>query len=170
MRRKMTRDATGVSAFRIVRPRFQRLGEVRHRRLTYRFLLGQALIAAVFAMAGHPWLYPLLWVLPWAFVYQVLNRLRAIAEHGGMTRSDDRRRTSRHVRQTLLSRLLIVPCNVGYHLAHHVDMTVPMWNLPRLHTALVDDGYVGDLEWPNYRALWRAQRSRPAEPAEAAAA
>ncbi|MBC8364388.1 MAG: fatty acid desaturase [Actinobacteria bacterium] len=167
MRRKITRDATGVSAFRIVRPRFQRLGEIRHRRLTYRFLLGQALIAAAFALAGHPWLYLLLWVLPWAFVYQVLNRLRAIAEHGGMTRSDDRRRTSRHVRQSLLYRLLIVPCNVGYHLAHHVDMTVPMWNLRRLHAALVDDGYVGDLEWPSYRTLWKAQRSRPVEPAAA---
>jgi fatty acid desaturase len=165
MRRKITRDATGVSALRIVRPRFQRLGEVRHRRLTYRFLLGQVLIAGAFALAGHPWLYLLLWVLPWAFVYQVLNRLRAIAEHGGMTRSDDRRRASRHVRQTLLARSLIVPCNVGYHLAHHVDMTVPMWNLPRLHAALVDDGYVGDLEWSNYRSLWRAQRSRPLEAA-----
>ena len=46
-------------------------------------------------------------------------------------------------------------------------MTVPMWNLPRLHDALVGDGYVGDLEWPSYRALWRAQRSRPVEPAAA---
>ncbi len=162
MRRKLVRDATGVSAFRIVRPRFQRLGDVRHRRLTYRFLLGQALIAAAFALAGHPWLYLLLWVLPWAFLYQPLNRLRAIAEHGGMTRSDDRRRTSHHVRQSLLARLLMVPCNVGYHLAHHADMTVPMWNLPRLHAVLVEDGYVGDLEWPSYRALWRAQRSQPA--------
>jgi len=26
---------------------------------------------------------------------------------------------------------------------------------------------VGDLEWPSYRALWRAQRSRPVEPAAA---
>ncbi|SVA51218.1 uncharacterized protein METZ01_LOCUS104072, partial [marine metagenome] len=52
MRRKITRDASGVSAFRIVRPRFQRLGEARHRRLTYRFLLGQALIAGAFALAG----------------------------------------------------------------------------------------------------------------------
>jgi len=40
-----------------------------------------------------------------------------------------------------------------------------MWNLPHLHAALVDDGYVGDLEWSNYRSLWRAQRSRPMEAA-----
>jgi|GEM_PF-155038 len=89
MRRKLRRDATGVSAFRIVRPRFRRLGDARHRRLTLKFLTGQVLIAAAFAAAGHPWLYLFLWVVPWVFVYQVLNRLRAISEHGGMTRSDD---------------------------------------------------------------------------------
>ena len=30
------------------------------------------------------------------------------------------------------------------------------------HAALAEDGYVGDLEWPTYRALWRALRSRDA--------
>lgn len=168
MRRKITRDASGVSAFRIVRPRFQRLGEARHRRLTYRFLLGQALIAGAFALAGHPWLYLLLWMLPWAFAYQVLNRLRAIAEHGGMTRSGDRRHTTHHVRQSWAARLVMVPCGVGYHLAHHVDMSVPWRNLHRLHQALVEDGYLpADRIWPDYRSLWRAQRSGDPRPATA---
>ena len=159
IRRKHRRDLTGVSAFRIVRPRFQRLGEVRHRRLTYWFLAGQALVFSAFWATGHPWLYLLLWVLPWATLYQGLNRVRAIAEHAGMTRSDDRRRTTHHVRQSLVARLIMVPFGVGYHLAHHADMTVPYRNLPRLHAALVEDGYVGDLEWPTYRSLWRALRS-----------
>ena len=84
MRRKHRRDLTGVSAFRIIRPRFQRLGQVHHRRLTYRFLAGQALVLAAFWALGHPWLYLLLWVLPWATLYQGLNRIRAIAEPGGL--------------------------------------------------------------------------------------
>ena len=159
IRRKHRRDLTGVSAFRIVRPRFQRLGEVRHRRLTYWFLAGQALVFSAFWATGHPWLYLLLWVLPWATLYQGLNRVRAIAEHAGMTRSPDRRRTTHHVRQSLVARMVMVPFGVGYHLAHHADMTVPYRNLPRLHAALVEDGYVGDLEWPTYRSLWRALRS-----------
>ena len=159
MRRKHRRDLTGVSAFRIIRPRFQRLGEVHHRRLTYRFLAGQALLLAAFWASGHPWLYLLLWVLPWATLYQGLNRIRAIAEHGGMTRSGDRRRTTHHVHQSLAARMVMVPFSVGYHLAHHVDMTVPYRNLPRLHRALVADGYLGELEWPTYRSLWRALRA-----------
>jgi fatty acid desaturase len=159
MRRKHRRDLTGVSAFRIVRPRFQRLGEARHRRLTYMFLSGQAIVFAAFWSIGQPWLYVGLWVLPWATLYQVLSRLRAIAEHAGMTRSPDRRQTTHHVRQSRLARMVMVPIGVGYHLAHHADMTVPYRNLPRLHAALVEDGYVGDLEWPTYRALWRALRA-----------
>ena len=159
MHRKHRRDLTGVSAFRIIRPRFQRLGEVHHRHLTYRFLAGQAMVLAAFWAAGHPWLYLLLWVLPWATLYQGLNRVRAVAEHGGMTRSGDRRRTTHHVHQSLMARMVMVPFGVGYHLAHHVDMTVPYRNLPRLHDALVADGYVGDLEWPSYRSLWRALRA-----------
>ena len=162
MRRKLVRDATGVSAFRIVRPRFQRLGNARHRRLTLMFLAGQALIATVFWATGHPWLYLFLWVVPWVFLYQVLNRIRAIAEHGGMTRSSDRRRASRHVCQTPLAQALLVPCNVGYHVAHHVDPTVPMRHLPRLHRVLVEDGYLTeDLVWPSYRDLWRALAAGP---------
>ena len=159
MRRKHRRDLTGVSAFRIIRPRFQRLGQVHHRRLTYRFLAGQALVLAAFWASGHPWLYLLLWVLPWATLYQGLNRIRAIAEHGGMTRSGDRRRTTHHVHQSLAARMVMVPFSVGYHLAHHVDMTVPYRNLSRLHRALVADGYLGELEWPTYRSLWRALRA-----------
>ena len=168
MRRKHRRDLTGVSAFRIIRPRFQRLGQVHHRRLTYRFLAGQALVLAAFWALGHPWLYLLLWVLPWATLYQGLNRIRAIAEHGGMTRSGDRRHTTHHVRQSWAARLVMVPCGVGYHLAHHVDMSVPWRNLRRLHRALVEDGYLpADRIWPDYRSLWRVQRSGDTQPAPA---
>ena len=157
MRRKLTRDATGVSAFRILRPRFQRLDEERHRKLTMLFLFGQAAVLLAFFLIGHPWLYLLLWIAPWAFIYQVLNRLRAIAEHGGMTRSKDRRCTTHQVRQSLLTRALITPVGVGYHLAHHVDMTVPWRNLHRLHQALIEDGYLTEsFIWPNYRTLWKA--------------
>jgi fatty acid desaturase len=168
MRRKLVRDALGVSAFRILRPRFSRLDENLHRLRTASFLGGQAFTFALFALAGHPWLYPLLWLAPWIFVYQVLNRLRAIAEHGGMTRSGDRRNTTHHVQQSWPSRLVMVPYGVGYHVAHHVDMSVPWRNLHRLHRALVEDGYLPtDRIWPDYRSLWRALRSGNSRPAKA---
>jgi fatty acid desaturase len=93
-------------------------------------------------------------------VWRVLNRLRAIAEHGGMTRSDDRRLTTHVVRQTPLARFWLVPYNTGWHLAHHVDPGIPFRRLPALHRELVESGWVTvGLEYPSYRALWRALRA-----------
>ena len=90
-------------------------------------------------------------------VYQVVNRLRAIAEHGGMTRSADRRQTTHHDRQGMFARIFLVPLAVGHHLAHHVDSGVPFRNLPRLTRLLEQEGYITeDSSWPNYRTLWRA--------------
>ena len=81
-------------------------------------------------LAGRPELYLGLWLLPWMTSWRVINRLRSIAEHGGMERSDDRRRTTHHVEQSWAARFWMVPFNTGWHLAHHVDMGVPWRNLP----------------------------------------
>jgi fatty acid desaturase len=105
---------------------------------------------------GHPWLYPLLWLAPQLTVWRVLNRLRAIAEHGGMARSADRRETTHSVRQRPLARFWMVPYNTGWHLAHHTDSGIPFRKLPAYHRELVRSGYVQPgLEYPNYVALWR---------------
>ena len=88
-----------------------------------------------------------------------------MAEHAGLTRSDDRRVTTHIVAPNLLSRLLIAPLNVAYHLPHHVDSGVPFRNLPRLQRILIEDGYVPDhIVWPSYLALWKAAASGAHQP------
>jgi fatty acid desaturase len=102
------------------------------------------------------------WVLSWSTLWKFSNRLRAIAEHGGMVRSKDRRLTTHVIRQSRLARYWMVPYNTGWHLAHHVDMGVPWYNLPRLHAELVSAGWVTEaIEYPSYRAFWRAASSAP---------
>ncbi|MDQ1507675.1 MAG: hypothetical protein QOD57_5402, partial [Actinomycetota bacterium] len=116
----------------------------------------QVVLFAAAVAWGRPLLYPVCWLGSWMSLWKFSNRLRAIAEHGGMARSDDRRLTTHHVRQRPLARLLMVPYNTGWHLAHHVDIGVPFRNLPAFHAELVRSGWlVPDLEYPNYRALWR---------------
>lgn len=168
MRRKLTRDATGVSGWKILKPVFKGLLRPGFRTRALRTLGAQALIFLVFLAAGHPWLYLFLWFLPWMTYWRVVNRLRALAEHAGMTRSDDRRYTTHHVRQHWLPSALFVPFNTGYHLAHHVDSGIPWRQLPRLHRALEEDGYLeGVVVHPSYRRFWRtlwvapARRRRP---------
>jgi fatty acid desaturase len=115
------------------------------------------LFAGLWALTGRWWVYPLMWFVPWMTEWRVLNRLRAIAEHGGLRASKDRRITTHHVEQSWLARFMLVPFNIGLHLAHHVDAGVPMRNLPRYQHELEAAGYVDPtIEYPNYRALWRA--------------
>jgi len=125
-----------------------------------RILAAQGVLLAAFTAFGRPELYVFLWLAPWMTVWRVLNRLRSIAEHGGMTRSTDRRLTTHHVRQSWLARFWIVPYHTGCHLAHHVDIGVPWRHLPALHRELEDAGWVvPDLVYPSYVALWRTLAS-----------
>jgi fatty acid desaturase len=117
----------------------------------------QAVLATVSVALGHPFVYPLLWVLPYLTVWRVINRLRSIAEHGGMREDDDRRFTTHSVAQHPLAMFFMVPYKIGYHMAHHVDAGVPFRNLPEYHRLLHEANYLDErMEYPSYRALWHA--------------
>ncbi len=162
-RRKLTRDAVGISGWKNLKGLLFALKSEQARPVALKIIGAQVIVAIVLVLIGGParwWLYPLLWLAPWMTVWRVINRLRAIAEHGGMMRSDDRRLTSHVVHQSFLPRFWMVPYNTGWHLAHHVDMGVPFQNLPRLHHELVASGWVvPEIEYPSYRALWQAASS-----------
>ncbi len=162
-RRKLVRDAVGISGWKNLKPVFVGLTKPARRGRALRFLGAQGFVLALFALSGHPWLYLLCWLLPWMTYWRVANRLRALAEHAGMTRSSDRRRTSHHIRQGFLARHVFLSQSIGYHLAHHVDSGIPMAHLPTLHRALEEDGYLpAELIHPSYRAFWRTLVEQPA--------
>ncbi len=82
------------------------------------------------------------WVLPFFTTFKAYIRWRTIAEHFGVAQDH----VLRHTRTTypgILGRLLIGPLNINYHLDHHLYPSVPFYNLPKLHRAL--------LENPDYR-------------------
>jgi fatty acid desaturase len=161
LRRRLRRDASGESGFKIVKGILGGLRKPVARMAVVRIIVAQLLLAVLLGFAVAWWAWPLLWFLPWMTVWRVLNRLRAIAEHGGMANSKDERVTTHHVRQTRWARFWMVPYNTGWHIAHHVDAGVPWRNLPQFHAELVAAGYiVADLEYSNYRALWRALAAR----------
>jgi fatty acid desaturase len=162
-RRKLVRDATGQTGFKLFRQQFAgfRSPDARVRHTLWKILLVRGVLLGAAIVGGVWWVYPVFWVLPYLTVWRVINRLRAIAEHGGMDASNDRRATTHSVHQSWWSRAFLVPFNIGWHLAHHVDAGVSMRHLPEYHRALHDSGYVTPgLEFPTYRALWRALRDR----------
>lgn len=158
MRRKLVRDATGQTGWKLFKGL---LGATRSDNAAVRFqaraIVGTQLVLIAIGVAlHHPWIYFILWLAPYLTVWRVINRLRSIAEHGGMQQSKDRRLTTHSVRQSPAARFGLVPFHIGWHLAHHVDAGVPMAHLPKLHAELRRAGYVTDrLEHPSYHALWR---------------
>ncbi len=164
-RRKLTRDATGRTGIKLMRGLLSsaRSKDQRVRRTFWKIMAVQAVLLGAAIASGHWWLYPLFWLAPYLTVWRVINRLRSVAEHGGMQRSPDRRESTHTVRQHAVARTLLVPYRIGWHLAHHVDSGVPFRNLPVLHDALREAGYVDDsFEYSSYPAIWRALRAEPA--------
>ena len=114
------------------------------------------MILGLFTARRPPVAVPLPLAPPDLTVWRVMNRLRSIAEHGGMQASRRPARDHALGPPDLAARLTIVPYNTGWHLAHHVDSGIPFRKLPRLHAELVRSGYVQPgLEYPSYPALWR---------------
>ena len=151
--RKLRRDLLGESAWK----NFKALGRSLRSSLEARQIIAvQLVLLGASIVAGAPLAY-VVWIGSWSTLWKFSNRLRAIAEHGGMERSADRRRTTHVIRQSRIARFCMVPYHTGWHLAHHVDMGVPWRNLPRLHDELVAAGWiVPEVEYPTYRAFWRA--------------
>lgn len=162
LRRKLVRDATGRTGVKLMRGLLanRTSSDQRVRRTFWKILAVQGLLLAAAIVSGHWWVYPVLWVGPYLTVWRVINRLRSIAEHGGLTMSSDRRQTTHSVTQHPLARLCMVPFNIGWHLAHHVDAGIPFRSLPRYHRALEEAGYIdATVQYPTYRALWKALSS-----------
>lgn len=161
-RRKLVRDATGRTGLRLLRDQLagarSPVPVVRH--TLYKIGFVQALMVTASIAAGVWWVYPLFWLAPYLTVWRVINRLRSIAEHGGLMASSDRRVATHSVTQHWPARFFLVPFHIGWHLAHHVDAGIPFRNLPAYHRMLVASGYVDPgYEYPTYRSLWKALRT-----------
>src|SRR5476651_435683 len=149
--RKVVRDLSGQTAFTRRREQFQRGIGLREG------LIVNAVLWAGLAAAGYWWLYPVLWVLPLATWYQLVSRIRNIAEHAVVPDNDDPLRNTRTTLANPLERLFIAPYGVNYHLEHHLFMFVPCWRLAQAHRALVRAGWRDRMELQSgYRAVLRA--------------
>lgn len=148
LRRKIVRDLTGqtffkqrvpfaVKAFRTSRDADVAEGAVVTGKSIAPFLLVNAVLFAVMALAGVWWTWFALWLLPLATWFPMVTRLRNIAEHACVEGSaDDPFRVARTTRAGWWERAFIAPYWVNFHAEHHLFMHVPCWKLPALHRAV----------------------------------
>jgi fatty acid desaturase len=106
------------------------------RRVRAPLVANALLYAALTAIGGWP-LYLLTWVLPWATWFQLVTRIRDIAEHGVVRDAQDPLGNTRTIAAGLLARAFIAPYGVNYHLEHHVFVFVPCWKLPDAQALLL---------------------------------
>lgn len=132
--RKIVRDLTGQTFLKQRAAQLKRGGNGN-------FLIVNAILFGALALAGFWWAYFALWVVPLATWFQLVTRLRNIAEHACVKAEDD---PFTHARTTLanpLERLFIAPYWVHFHGEHHVFMHVPCYRLERMHRMLMDKDY-----------------------------
>ena len=170
LRRKIVRDLTGQTWFKQkfgrfvaklkVRKRGEPLapiiaGEIYYQR---RWLIINGLFIAAFAAAGYWWAWFAVWLLPRATWYQLVTRLRNIAEHALVAKNEpDPLRHARTTHANLFERAFIAPYYVNYHCEHHIVMHVPCWNLPRARRILERDGVTARMEGaPGYWSVLAA--------------
>lgn len=179
LRRKLIRDITGQTGFKQrsqqIMFAFKMAGEVEgaptSQELSQAFNgpeLGRALLANLVIFAamwavGAWWWWLAFWALPLLTWFQLVLRIRNIAEHGAVEFSDNPLRNVRTTHAGPLMRLLVAPYWVNYHLEHHLVMHVPAHNLPKLHQRLLDRGLGPDMEiGQTYWHVLRRAASRPA--------
>ena len=165
LRRKIVRDLTGQTGFKQRRAQFRAaLGRpgapIATRVATFRAKLGRPLamnllLFALLAALGHWWLYPLLWVVPLLTWYQLVTRVRNIAEHAVLPEGDPWR-VARTTYAGWIERAFLAPYWVNYHAEHHLMLYVPCYRLPLLNRLLVRHGLVQRIEvQPGYRDMLR---------------
>jgi fatty acid desaturase len=165
--RKVWRDLSGQTGVKFARAAFRRtFGRWREDRDARRAALGMATtngaLLAGLAALGHAELY-LLWAGAWLTTNTLVTRIRSIAEHALTPDADDPLGNTRTTLARAWERLLIAPNRVNYHLEHHLLMTVPHYQLPRLHELLRERGVLARacVETEGYAAVLRRAASQP---------
>ena len=148
--RKVFRDLTGITGLRrywgslssIFRTKgdnvFNKISKTSNK--LHGFLISNLIIFILISTTMHWSLFLLLWWLPSFTYYSLIIRIRNISEHAVTPGNNDFDNT-RTTKSTVLTRFLMVPHNVNYHLEHHLFTRCPWYNLPKAHSMMIENGY-----------------------------
>ena len=172
LKRKVWRDLSGQTGWKRFLAILNRdLGRSRGRvrrdfgagmQALYGVVITNLVMIALLMAFGHPALY-LLWVGAWFTTYSLVLRIRSIAEHAMVPDTANELKNTRTTIARWWERLLVAPNRVNFHLEHHLLMTVPHYNLPRLHEMLKTRGVLEEAcVTTGYRAVLDLAASKAA--------
>lgn len=101
-------------------------------------------VALTHFLSGYPaWTYfALLWLLPLFTTFPLFMVVREWVQHGNADRG--RLTNSRVFLVDPVSRYLVLPFGMDYHLPHHIFCSVPHYRLPDLHKLMLRDPEYAD--------------------------
>jgi fatty acid desaturase len=173
LRRKVWRDLSGQTGAKFAVAAFKRtFGRWSQDPVARRAAIGvattNAILLGVLALVGHPALY-LLWAGAWLTTNTLVTRIRSIAEHALTPQAREPAGRTRTAIASWWERLLIAPNCVNYHMEHHLLITVPHYNLRRMHRRLSELRLIapGCVD-RGYAAILRRAASKPDKSAAAA--
>ena len=144
-RRKVIRDLTGQTGFRRYSIALKSIFSSEADNFAGRikkisdkisgFFISNLVIFSLIAIFSHWSIYFLLWWIPAFTYYSLIVRIRNIAEHS-VTPGDTNLNNTRTTKASLLTRYLLVPHHVNFHLEHHLFTNCPWYNLPKVHEML----------------------------------
>jgi fatty acid desaturase len=154
-RRKVWRDLTAQTGRKALRATWRRgksdLGKApwNGNALAGHAIVNGAMFTALY-FAGEGWLY-LMWPVAYLTSYQLIARLRQVAEHGAVPDlySADPRMNTRTTLVRWYERIFVAPFDLNYHLEHHFHSGVPCYQLRAFHGFLKSKGVYDETEFPN---------------------
>jgi fatty acid desaturase len=160
-RRKVIRDLTAQTGWKAVRATWRRgKADLSKAPWNGNALAGHAimngLLFAVLLAFGEGLLF-LMWPAAYLTAYMLIARLRQVAEHGAVPDlfDLDPRMNTRTTLVRWWEKLFVAPFHLNYHLEHHIQSSVPCYNLPAFHRYLKSRGVYDETEFPvGYRELY----------------
>lgn len=84
------------------------------------------------------------WMVPYLSLFMTIMYVRSVAEHFAIENIEEKLEGTRTVIPHFWEQAFFGPHCVSYHLEHHIYPSVPFYNLPKLHAALMEN--------PDYKA------------------
>lgn len=105
----------------------------------YQFIL----FTLFFSVTSNLWSYLFFWIVPLALWTPLINRIRAIGEHTPVLEEEIGHPISRDNIPGLIDFFIFAPVGYSYHGSHHVDGSIPYYELPKFSMLLLKkDGVV----------------------------
>jgi fatty acid desaturase len=127
-------------------------------------ILTNCVLAATLAALGVGWTW-WLWAAAWATTNGAFLRLFFFNDTATTEIYTERFRNTRTTLVGSLARATVAPHNVAFHLEHHLLMTVPFHQLPRLHAILMSRGALQNA--PVAKNYWEVLRAISSAPSSA---